>query len=149
MSAFAVPWYLWILAGLLLVIGEVTTAGSFYLIFFGAGAILVGALSLFGLHLSLALEGLVFVIASVAALLAFRHRLIARFNRNLVPDLAVDSFSTEAVCAKESIPAGGVGKVEFRGTAWNAHNLSEAPIPAGTRCRVERVEGITLYIRPA
>ena len=46
------------------------------------------------------------------------------------------------------IGAGGYGKVELRGTTWNARNAGETPVAADQACRVERVEGLTLWIRP-
>jgi membrane protein implicated in regulation of membrane protease activity len=38
--------------------------------------------------------------------------------------------------------------VELRGTSWSARNASDAAIGAGMRCRVARVEGLMLYVRP-
>jgi membrane protein implicated in regulation of membrane protease activity len=48
----------------------------------------------------------------------------------------------------EPIPTEGIGKVELRGAPWNAHNDGPRPIASGERCRVERVKGITLWVRP-
>jgi membrane protein implicated in regulation of membrane protease activity len=140
-------WWLWTLVGLLLLAGELLTPGGFYLIFFGAGAIAVGILKLFGLQPGLPLEGLVFVIISVAALAVFRKPLLQRFKR-LSPTSNVDNLTSEVATALEDIPAGGRGKAELRGTSWNAQNLGDSPILKATRCRVERVDGLTLVVRP-
>jgi len=43
----------------------------------------------------------------------------------------------------------GFGKAELRGTAWNARNVGDTPIAESQRCRVERVDGLTLWVRLA
>lgn len=139
-------WWLWLVAGLILLAGEVLTPGGFYLIFFGAGALLVGVVKMLGFDFGLAVEGLLFTAASVAGLLFFRKPLLQRF-RKLTPDADVDNLTCEIASTMEEIPARGMGKVELRGTSWNARNMSESPIPKATRCRVERVDGLTLEVR--
>ncbi|MBI5084311.1 MAG: NfeD family protein [Acidobacteria bacterium] len=146
METLALSWWLWLLLGLALLAGELLTPGGFYLIFFGAGAMLIGALKLIGFDWSLPTEILLFVVASVAGLLFFRKPLLQRFRR-LTPQIAVDALTSEIACSMEEIPAGAVGKVELRGTSWNAHNLDESTIPKAARCRVERVDGLTLHVR--
>ena len=44
-------WWHWIVIGLLLVLGEMASAGGFYLIFFGVAGLLVGILAAFGLEI--------------------------------------------------------------------------------------------------
>lgn len=146
MEILSFTWWLWTLVGLLLLAGELLTPGGFYLIFFGAGALAVGALKLAGLELGLAIEGLIFVVISVAALAVFRKRLLQRFQRHS-PVSSVDNLASEIATALEDIPAGGRGKAELRGTSWNAQNLDDSPIAKATRCQVVRVDGLTLLVR--
>jgi membrane protein implicated in regulation of membrane protease activity len=35
-------WWIWVVLGLVLLIGEIVTPGGFYLLFFGIGAVVVG-----------------------------------------------------------------------------------------------------------
>ncbi|MBL0155863.1 MAG: NfeD family protein [Bryobacterales bacterium] len=148
METLSFAWWLWALVGLLLLAGELLTPGGFYLIFFGAGALAVGLLKLLlGIQVGLAMEGLVFVVISVAALALFRKPLLQRFQR-LSPTSNVDNLTSEIATALEDIPAGGRGKAELRGTSWNAENLGDTPIAKATRCQVERVDGLTLLVRP-
>lgn len=147
MDSASLSWWIWVLLGLLLLAGEILTPGGFYIIFFGFGALVVGVLSLLGLHLGLAMEGLVFTVVSVAACAVFRKPLLARFRR-LTPEYTVDTLIGETAITQTEIACGGTGKAELRGTAWNAQNLTDATIPMGQRCRVERVEGLTLFVRP-
>ena len=147
METLSFTWWLWMLVGLLLLAGELLTPGGFYLIFFGAGALAVGFLKLIlGVHFGLAIEGLIFVSISVAALVLFRKPLLQRFQR-LSPTSNVDNLTSEIATALEDIPAGGRGKAELRGTSWNAQNLGDTPITKATRCKVERVDGLTLLVR--
>jgi len=41
-------WWIWVLGGLVLLLAEVLTPGGFFVVFFGAGAILVGTIKLMG-----------------------------------------------------------------------------------------------------
>jgi membrane protein implicated in regulation of membrane protease activity len=139
-------WWMWMLVGLVLLASEILTPGGFYLIFFGAAGLAVGALKILGLDIGLAGEGLLFAVLSVAGLLFFRKPLMQRFQR-LSPELSIGGLTEEVACAKEEIAPGAMGKVELRGTAWNATNIGDAAIAVGARCAVERVEGLTLYVR--
>ena len=147
METLSFTWWLWILVGLLLLAGELLTPGGFYLVFFGAGALAVGFLRLIGFNPGLALEGLIFVVISVAAIALFRKPLLQRFQR-LSPQSNVDNLTSEIATALEDIPPGGRGKAELRGTSWNAQNLGDSPIVTATRCQVVRVDGLTLIVRP-
>ena len=73
-------WWIWVLGGLVLLLAEVLTPGGFFVVFFGAGAILVGALKLVGWGGPAWAEWLVFTVLSVASLALFRDPLMRRFN---------------------------------------------------------------------
>ena len=139
-------WWLWMLLGLALLAGELVTPGGFYLIFFGFGALCVGALELLGFDLGIVIECLLFVIISIGALAIFRRPLLERF-KGLSPSHNVDTLVNEVACALEDIPGHTIGKVEMRGTTWNAENLDGETIRKAARCRVERVDGLTLFVR--
>jgi membrane protein implicated in regulation of membrane protease activity len=59
----------------------------------------------------------------------------------------VDSLIGETALALEDIAPGDIGKVEMRGASWTAHNAGTQPVHRSERLKVERVEGLTLYIR--
>ena len=42
-------WWIWIVLGLVLLLGELVTPGGFYILFFGVGAIFVGILAGFNI----------------------------------------------------------------------------------------------------
>lgn len=47
----------------------------------------------------------------------------------------------------EDLAPGAVGKAELRGTVWTARNEDTRSLTRGERCRVMRVDGLTLSIR--
>jgi hypothetical protein len=59
----------------------------------------------------------------------------------------VDSLVGETAVATEEIHLNAVGKAELRGTSWNARNVGDKPLVRGQRCVVERVEGLTIFVR--
>jgi len=131
--------------GLVLLLGEMVTPGGFYILFFGIGAIIVGVLAGFNVAGPVWFQVIVFSGLSLITFWLFRQRLVQSTHRN-GPD-RVDSLIGEMAVITEDIPARGIGKAEMRGTSWSAHNISEQSLARGQRCRVERVEGLTIYVR--
>ena len=140
-------WWHWMLLGLFFLVAEMATPGGFFALFFGLSGILVGALAGLGWARALWLQWLLFSVISVGTLVALRGPLRGRVSpgRNPRP---VDSLVGEAAVALEDLPSGGVGKVEVRGSSWSARNAGSGPLSRGQRCRVERVEGLMLWVRP-
>jgi membrane protein implicated in regulation of membrane protease activity len=137
-------WWVWLLLGLILFLGEVVTPGGFYIIFFGVGALVVGVLAGFDLAGPLWFQWILFSVVSIVALWLFRERLV---EMTRPPDgNPVDSLVGETAIAAEEIPAGQIGKAEMRGTSWSARNIGGKALARGERCRVERVEGLMLWV---
>ena len=140
------PWWAWILSGLVL-LGLELALGSFYLVFLGIAAIIVGLIAMFGADGPLWLEWLLFVVFSAGLVLLLRKPLLGKFViQNDTRD--IDTLVGLAAVAVESIPPGGIGKVEMRGTVWTAHNAGTTALAPGQRCRVERVQGLSLWVQP-
>lgn len=140
-------WWLWMLLGIVLLAGEVLTPGGFYIFFFGASALCVGLLKLLGFTQGFASEGVLFAGLAIAGVAFFRKPLVQHFQPLATPPAAVDDLTTEIAVALADIAPGALGKVELRGASWNALNDGPAPIPKAARCRVVRVDGLTLHIR--
>lgn len=138
-------WWLWVLGGLALLVIEVTTPGGFFAVFFALGAILVGLARALGWSGPAWVEWLAFTLLSVVSLLLFRRPLMNRFR--LASGPPVDRLEGEGALVLEDVPPGGVGKAELRGTTWTARAADGAALARGRRCRVERVEGLTLWLR--
>ncbi len=141
-------WWIWIIGGILLCLAEMATPGAFYLLFFGVAALVVGVLAWAGLVDTTWVQFLLFSVLSIVSLVMFRRSLSDRLN----PDEPAEKIHTlvgESGTALEDIPADGTGKVEVRGTSWNAVNEGDAPIEQGKACVIERVEGVSLWVRGA
>lgn len=141
-------WWIWIVGGVLLCLAEMATPGAFYLLFFGVAALVVGVLAWAGLVETTWLQFLLFSVVSIVSLIMFRRALVERLNPD-EPAEKINTLEGESGRALEEIPAGGTGKVEVRGTAWNAVNKGESLIEKGQACVVERVEGVSLWVRGA
>jgi hypothetical protein len=139
-------WWIWVLGGLVLLLGEVLTPGGFFVVFFGAGAILVGALKLLGWGGPAWAEWLVFTVLSVASLALFRRPLMRRFSLG-GKSKPVDQLQGERALVTEDVAPGGVGKAEMRGASWTARTSGTVVLARGHRCIVERVEGLTLWLK--
>ena len=140
------PWWAWILSGLGL-LGLELLLGSFYLLFLGLAAIIVGLMAMFGASGPLWLEWLLFIGFSTALVLLLRKPLLGKFNIQS-DSRDVDTLVGLAAVAVDTIAPGGIGKVEMRGTVWTAHNEGTAALAPGQRCLVERVQGLSLWVRP-
>ncbi|HEV8199940.1 MAG TPA: NfeD family protein [Candidatus Polarisedimenticolia bacterium] len=140
-------WWIWVLAGLALFAFELLTPGGFFVIFFGVGALAVGLLAGLGIVEAGPVEWLLFSAISVVSLLLFRKPLLEWMKRREPARPPVDSLVGETAVLTEDLPAGGVGKAELRGTSWNVRAREEAGLARGQRTKVERVDGLTLWVR--
>src|SRR5436309_2386865 len=138
-------WWIWVLLAFALLSVEFF-ATTMHVGFFAFGALLVALLVSLGIGGPLWLQLMVFAVSSVVTLIFVRPIVVRKLGMNRVS--LVDSIVGEQAVALSEIPAEGLGKAELRGSTWNARNLSPVALAAGQRCVVERVEGITLHLRP-
>lgn len=141
-------WWLWAFLGLFLLGSEIVTPGGFYMLFFGIGALVVSALVGLEVIQSGWMAWLLFSVFSIGSLLVLRPTL-RRLMRTDQGDFApVDTMGGETAIVLEDIPPDGRGKAECRGSTWNVHNAGDRPLTKGQRSLVDRVDGITLWIKP-
>ena len=138
-------WWLWVLLGLGLLAFEMATPGGFFALFFGASALVVGVLTGAWAGGPPWMQWLLFSVVSVAALLSLRRPLQSR----LAPrdGRRVDSLVASTAVVLDELAAGAIGKVELRGSAWSARNTGDRALARGQRCVVEKVDGLTLWVR--
>ena len=139
-------WWFWIVLGLVLCAIELATPGGFVIVFFGAGAIVVGLLALAGAAGPAWLQWLLFPIVALASLRLFRRPMmdllgVGNDHRD------ADALVGEVAVPAEAIEPGGHGRAELRGTTWSARNVDVAALAAGQRCRVVAVQGLMLDLR--
>ena len=139
-------WWYWMLLGLVLLGVEMATPGGFYILFFGLAALAVGTVAGVGFIQAEWIQWLLFSGLAILSLLVFRGPLLARIKARDREMPIVDSIVGESAMPLEDLAPGGTGKVELRGTTWTAHNAGLALLKKNQRCKVERVEGLTLWI---
>jgi membrane protein implicated in regulation of membrane protease activity len=139
-------WWLWVLVGFGLLVVETITPGGFFFVFFGIAALIVGVLAALGASGPDWMEWLLFSVFSVAGIAFFRRPLMRRFK--MTNGKAVDNLVGESAIVLEDVAPGGVGKAEMRGASWNARTAGGEALSRGQRCRVERIEGLVLWLRP-
>ena len=138
-------WWLWIVFGVGLLVMEMLTPSGFTIFFFGVSAIAVGILALAGFLTTGWVQWLWFSVIAVLAVVILRRPLRTRLNFK-ASDKAIDSMVGEQATVSEVIPARGAGRVDVRGSTWTARAKSDVPIATGQRCRIDAVDGLTLWV---
>lgn len=83
--------------------------------------------------------------AAVGAALVLRRRLA---SPPAPPPRRDDPRLGRSAVAAEQIKPGFLGKVELDGERWNARVMGSKGLPRGARCKVAKVEGLTLFVKP-
>ena len=109
---------------------------------------MVATLAGFGIAEVEWIQWLLFSVLSVASLLLFRGPLLRIIKSHDVAGPAVDTMVGEIAIPLEPLAAGSTGKAECRGSAWTAHNAGSVGLAKGQRAVVERVEGLSLWLKP-
>lgn len=142
--------WVWLATALLFAIGEMATAGSFFLLPFGLGA--AGACALAFLDVSLGWQWLAFVAVSGITFAALRP-LAARLDLQL-PNLmgvGADRWSGRTGTVLEAIPAGpsATGRVRVDREEWRAESHDSTAIAVDTIVEVVKVAGTRVVVRPS
>jgi membrane protein implicated in regulation of membrane protease activity len=139
------PWVLWLIAAVMLAIGEMATMG-FFLAPFAAGALVAMVTSAAGAGTAINL--IVFLVVSVIALAALRP--IARSHRR---QPALSRTGTAALVGQHAMVLEriandeGVGCVRLDGEVWTARAYDEDEvIEQGKRVQVMEIRGATALV---
>ncbi|MDH4049410.1 MAG: NfeD family protein [Gammaproteobacteria bacterium] len=138
-------WWAWMILGAVLFGAEMFAIDAqFYLVFLGLSAALVGLAGLLGLTLPEWGQWLLFAGLSLITMFTFRRSLYDKI-RGDVPGFR-EGVEGEFLVISQELPAGAQGRASFRGSDWTIVNDGSAGIAAGTRARISRSEGLTLYV---
>lgn len=146
-SIFARPEIVWFLLGLILFLAELLLPG-FFIFFFAFGAWVTALVCLIG-DPSTNLQIIIFAITSVLSLVALRRIIQKRFfagdkDRDK-SDAVEDEFTGKEALAVKSFGPGHKGRIEFKGTMWDAEASSE--IAEGQIVVITKKENFTLYVK--
>lgn len=141
-------WAAIIWGGLVLVFLIIEAACPIHLvsIWFAAGA-LVSAIAAW-LGAAIWLQATAFVLVS-CALLAALWPLVRKYLNPRVSATNIDSVIGSVGLVTEAIDnTEAVGHVKLNGMPWTARSTSGDPIPEGTKVRVDRIEGVKVFVTP-
>jgi membrane protein implicated in regulation of membrane protease activity len=143
MQIFSNPPVIWFIIGFIFFILEFAVPG-FILFFFGIGAWIVAILTLV-MDVSLNTQLFTFLGSSAVTILLFR-----RWVKNIMfakkhSSELEDEFLGKTGIAETPISPGRDGKVDFKGTSWNAR--SEDIIETGERVTIVGNESIILIVK--
>jgi membrane protein implicated in regulation of membrane protease activity/DNA-binding XRE family transcriptional regulator len=142
------PWWAWILVGVLALAGESASMALFLL---GAGIAAFVAAALAALGVPALEQAGVFVLLSVVLIGLVRPRLLQALvgRRQPRPLTTQEALVGRVATVTEPVTDDG-GMVRLgRGEFWSARATSPAQqIEAGSRVRIARVEGLTAYVEP-
>ena len=116
-------------------------------VWFAAGCLVALIAALFGAPLWLQL--LLFLAVGVG-LLAMLRPLVRKYFRPSLSRTNVDAvIGTQGFVTEEIDNVAASGQVKLGAMPWTARSTSGQPIPAGTRVRVDKVEGVKVYVSAA
>ena len=137
---------IWFGLTVLLLIAEAATVTVISL-WFAAGALAAMTMALLGS--ALWIQILVFLLVSAAALTALRPLV----RKHLTPKLTATNIdSVIGSIGVVTIPIDNIaaaGQVKLGSMEWTARSTSGAPIEAGTKIRVDKIEGVKVFVSPA
>ena len=136
----------WLVAMLIFLMAEASTV-TLISIWFAAGALvaLIAAMLGAGIKLQIAL-----FLAVAAVLLLSLRKIVKRYIIPHAPKTNIDSVIGSVGIVKTPIDnVAARGQVEIAGMDWTARSSSGEPIPAGRKIRVDRIEGVKVFVSPA
>ena len=143
-------WWHWAILGLSLIGIEVLTLGglgNFYFLFFGMAALMVTGLTWSGLVEAAWLQWFLFAILGIISLLVMKKSLQSKKTLDGKDEPDVDSMLGEIAKVLEPLEPKAMGKVELRGSTWNARNAGESLLDTNSIAKIVRVDGLTLWIQ--
>lgn len=144
MDTFLTAAVIWIILGFVFFLLEFVIPGLI-LFFFAVGAWIVAILCLF-LDLSINEQLIIFLISSIATILLFRKWLSKiLWKRKHSSELLEDEFLGKIAKAETAISPGENGKVDFKGTTWQAASVDE--IEKGDNVVIVGNESILLFVK--
>ena len=141
------PWWGWMVTGTLLFGAEMLgVSAQFYLVFFGAAAIVVGLVGMAGVALPEWAQWITFAALALTCMALFRAQLYDKFKG---ADGQVEErlILGDRIVIAEGLAPGASCRVEYRGSTWSARNTDDVPIEAGVEAEVWETTGLTLHIR--
>ncbi len=138
-------WLIWIITGIVLIIGEIFTP-AFLLALIGISCIAAGVSAIF-IPPSLAFIPLcIFAITTVLLLIYIRPICKKYLYNKDAPQSNVDAMKDKILTAETKIDGTNSGTVKLYADLWKARTEDDSVIEAGEKVRVIRIEGNTVIV---
>ena len=137
---------LWLILTVILLITEADTV-TVVSLWFAAGSLTAMAVALLGGRIWL--QVLVFLVVSAAALTTLRP-LVRKYLTPKLTATNIDSIiGTIGIVTADIDNISASGQVKLNGMEWTARSNSGEPMKAGTKVRVDKIEGVKVFVSPA
>ena len=141
---FGSPIFLWLALFVVFLIVEAGTV-ALVSIWFALGALAALVSCVLGAEMWLQITGFLVVSLVLLALLWKRVRSkLTTTKTNVDSMIGAEGYVTEAI---DNLSY--TGRVKLGGITWAARSTSGAGIPVGTLVKVERIEGVKVFVSPA
>lgn len=140
--------WLWLGTAAVFAVGEMASAGTFFLAPFAVGAVVAAVIAFLGVNL--AIQWLAFVGVSVAVLAALRP-LAHRFSRHgAVEGIGSKRLIGEHATVLAEIPEGvsELGLIRVHREEWRAESVDGTAVPAGAKVRIVELRGTRVVVVP-
>ena len=136
----------WLVLTVVLLIAEAATVTVISL-WFAAGSLAAMAMALVGGGIWL--QVLVFLVVSSVALTALRP-LVRKYLTPKITATNIDSLiGSVGIVTADIDNISALGQVKLNGMEWTARSTSGEAVKAGTKVRVDRIQGVKLFVSPA
>ena len=139
-----IPSAIWLIALVVLVAGEAITVGLTF-IWFAVGAL--GGLLVAALGGPVWLQIVVFLALSALTLVLVRPAAAKLLTPGISPTNADRVLSQIALVTEEIDNVAETGQVKLFGQVWTARSENGDVIPAQSRVRILRIEGVKVFVR--
>ena len=135
----------WLAAMVVFIAAEAMTV-SLVSIWFAAGAL--GAIIVALLGGGLDLQVTVFLALAVALLLSLRSIVRKHFTPHVTKTNIDSVIGATGIVVTPVNNIAALGQVQINGMEWSARSSDNSHIPAGAMVRVDRVEGVKVFVTP-
>ena len=136
---------IWLVLTVVFLLAEAATVTVISL-WFAAGSLVAMAMSLLGG--AIWLQVLTFRVVSAIALTALRPLVRKYLTPKLTPTNIDSVIGSVGIVTAPIDNIAAAGQVKLNGMEWTARSASGSPIETGTKVKVERIEGVKVFVSP-
>lgn len=136
----------WLIAMVVFIIAELSTV-TLVSIWFAAGSLVAIIASLLGAGLGL--QVMLFLLTASLLLISLRNIVRRYIHPKLIPTNVDTIIGSTGVVITPINNVSALGRVKLGGMEWSARSTDGSHISEGTLIRVDRVEGVKVFVSPA